>query len=231
MCRPYAGYARELLRAFVRHYEIVYPMCPTIYNVHSLLDLCDDVVRFGTLDNISAFPFEKKLGLLKKDVCGPSNPLVQMVRRHSERVDNDQQIKNPSSKRATVEEEHHCGPLPVNMPSARQFGKLTVNMQNSVSVLRTREPDNCVIINAEVHKIFNILKSDDQASVTVMVRRFSCESDFYTYPCQSRFLGIRKVRDLRMEFELYPFNDVVSKCVCLPLENYFVVLPMRHKIV
>lgn len=41
-------------------------MC--VYNVHSLIHICDDVRKFGGLENFSAFKFENHLGKLKRRI-------------------------------------------------------------------------------------------------------------------------------------------------------------------
>lgn len=44
----YLQYARELLEYFVKHSPAIYGDTFTTYNVHSLLQLKDDVQHFGT---------------------------------------------------------------------------------------------------------------------------------------------------------------------------------------
>ena len=51
------------------------------YNVHSLIHLIDDYTNYGSLDNISCFPFESYLGLLKSVVCSGFKPLQQIAMR------------------------------------------------------------------------------------------------------------------------------------------------------
>ena len=55
------------------------------YNVHNLIHLKEDAVNFkSSLDNISAFPFENHLQILKKLVRKPQNPISQIVKRLDE---------------------------------------------------------------------------------------------------------------------------------------------------
>ena len=56
-----------------------------MYNVHSLLHLCDDVQKYKCLDNISAFPFENYLQTLKRMVRKKSDIVTQVARRISEK--------------------------------------------------------------------------------------------------------------------------------------------------
>jgi len=50
-----------------------------IYNVHNLLHISDDAVKYGSLNNISCFLFESFLGQLKGAVCRLQNPLSQVL--------------------------------------------------------------------------------------------------------------------------------------------------------
>ena len=54
------------LLTFVTHYTKLYGECNVVYNVHNLIYLSDDASRYGTTDTFSAFPFETKLGFIKK---------------------------------------------------------------------------------------------------------------------------------------------------------------------
>lgn len=59
--------AKGLLLAFVnKHCKEVYGLELLVYNVHMLTHICQDVELYGSLDNISAFPFENYLGQIKK---------------------------------------------------------------------------------------------------------------------------------------------------------------------
>uniref|UniRef100_A0A2S2NWN0 Uncharacterized protein n=1 Tax=Schizaphis graminum TaxID=13262 RepID=A0A2S2NWN0_SCHGA len=54
----FINYARDLLKYFVQSFEIIYGKHLISHNVHGLLHIADDYIHFGSLDNISTFPFE-----------------------------------------------------------------------------------------------------------------------------------------------------------------------------
>jgi hypothetical protein len=58
-CQKYAKYAQLLLVSFVEETISLYGEDFIVYNIHSLINLADDVKNYGSLDNFSAFPFEK----------------------------------------------------------------------------------------------------------------------------------------------------------------------------
>jgi len=55
------------------------------YNVHGLLHISDDYEHFGSLDNISAFPFKNYLKSLKKMARKHNKPLQNIVKRFNSR--------------------------------------------------------------------------------------------------------------------------------------------------
>ena len=64
-CGVYCEYANEILRTFVHNALALYGHEMMVYNVHALVHLADDVRRFGSVDEFSAFPFENALCGLK----------------------------------------------------------------------------------------------------------------------------------------------------------------------
>lgn len=68
-------YARKLLVAFVQHYSQLYGSDMVVYNVHNIIHVADDALKYGSLDRVSAFCFENFLRKLVKLVHKPSQPL------------------------------------------------------------------------------------------------------------------------------------------------------------
>lgn len=89
----YNQYAHDLLETFVKHFYQIYGNDMAVYNVHGLVHLAGEARRFGSLDNISAFPFENFLSKLKKMVRKPKFALAQVIRRLSEQMEIQQTSK------------------------------------------------------------------------------------------------------------------------------------------
>lgn len=80
--------ARELLLEFIRDSRQLLGESFIVYNVHCMSHIPDDVQQFqSSLNEISAFPFENHLQIIKKMVKGPCNPLAQVCARLVERVE------------------------------------------------------------------------------------------------------------------------------------------------
>lgn len=104
-------YTEDLLIYFVKNFGIIYGQQFISHNIHNLLHLCNDVRKFGVLDNFSAFPFENFLCTLKNIQRKPEKPLQQLARRYGEQI-----ISRPSknqliSKSFILQKQHCNGPL------------------------------------------------------------------------------------------------------------------------
>ncbi|XP_076621593.1 uncharacterized protein LOC143341998 [Colletes latitarsis] len=77
--------AREMLIQFVNDSSILYGREYSIYNVHNLVHITDDVQNLKySLEELSCFPFENYLGKLISMLRRWNKPLAQVIRRLSE---------------------------------------------------------------------------------------------------------------------------------------------------
>ena len=77
----YLHYAQKLMEYFVRNCQKFYGDIFTVYNIHNLLHLHEDVQYFGcSLNDVSAFKFENHLQMIKKMVKNAKNPIVQVIK-------------------------------------------------------------------------------------------------------------------------------------------------------
>jgi len=74
-------FGKDCLLDFTQKVSHLYSEQFMSYNMHSLIHLADDADEFGSLENISAFPFENYMQELKRMVRSNSNSLVQVIRR------------------------------------------------------------------------------------------------------------------------------------------------------
>jgi hypothetical protein len=83
--RNWYKFADSLLKVFVSKIPVLYTEDFLVYNIHSLVHLTDDAVKFGSLNNINAFPFENFMQVLKRMLREKNRELPQIIRRVSER--------------------------------------------------------------------------------------------------------------------------------------------------
>lgn len=84
VCKSTVLYAGKLLKKFVKMGERILGPQFVVFNIHNLVHLSNDVMRHGSLDAFSAFPFENKLQKLKNLLRKSGKALEQIVRRLSE---------------------------------------------------------------------------------------------------------------------------------------------------
>ena len=80
-------YAQHLLRFFINVCESLYGNFFSIYNVHMLLHIADDRLKYKNLDYCSSFKFENYLGIMKSLINSGFLPLKQLINRIEERKD------------------------------------------------------------------------------------------------------------------------------------------------
>jgi len=144
-CQIHNEYAHSLLVSFVQSASTLYGDDFVVYSMHGLVHLANDVKRYGSLDDFSAFPFENELKNLKQLVRTAGNPLAQCVRCVTEQRRFSSYKKTSVSDHVEPAVEHHSGPGPDGFEDAVQFwklifGKFKVNVKRSPS-------DCCVTIN------------------------------------------------------------------------------------
>jgi hypothetical protein len=101
--------ARRLLEAYSSGCQHIYGNDYTVYNVHSVQHLPDDVEFHNmSLSEIAAFPFENHLGKIKKMVRGPTGLIGQVYRRLAE-MDQVEPVKTGHPKmKATSQLRDSC---------------------------------------------------------------------------------------------------------------------------
>ena len=198
-------HAKQLLRQFVEGFIEIYGKKHVTYNVHVLIHLADEAERFGSLDNISAFPFESHLFVLKKLIKTPNRQLQQIVHRILERRQICQigpaDAVNPKPQFKKM----HCrGPLPIcclNL-STEQYGcVLIAGKRFSIS-----SRDRFVRCGSDVCVIDNILKSKNGEALLV-IRKFSEKKCYFDKPLRSTEFGVCLVSKLKAGHHLCKLKD------------------------
>jgi hypothetical protein len=226
-CHKYADYAQQLFVLFVQHGMELYGQGFLVYNVHSLIHIVDDVRLFGALDNVSAFPFENHMRLLKKSIHQPNMPLQQIIRRMSEK----EQLKSVTviHHGVVLKKVHENGPLPVELQSVSEMKQYRSLRCDSI-IIKTSEGDSVVVlVNGDIVKVQNIVSVGGQ--ILIIYNRFLMKNIFYDYPLSSTDLGIYEVANLSSELQTVHFASVMCKCVHVLSKDkkICICMPLAHK--
>ncbi|KAK4884922.1 hypothetical protein RN001_001193 [Aquatica leii] len=233
-------FAQNLLHIFIHHSkQSLYGKEFTVYNVHLLAHICDDVEIYGSLDNYSAFPFENFLGRLKRLIKSPLNPLQQIHRRLTEisnslaninRTDDQCKIKN----NCILFFEHEQGPLVFSDEYKwhKQYKKIVIKESKmSLSINSYNVADSYVSLknDTKIIEIHNIIQKNN--NVIIVGKAFTEYSSLYTYPINSSDLNIYVLRKLSDVVHVWPISDIGGKCIVYHNTNEhdsFTCFPLIH---
>jgi len=220
--KTYNSYADSLLKCFVYNFAKLYGPEQVSYNIHGLTHLAADALRFGPLDNFSAFRFENHLGFLKRMLNSRNRPLEQIHNRIIER-NRIQPISKTSEQR-------------FQLKFPRAINKLTQSTEKHYSyfarnefTIRTRIGDNaCELTCGTIVKVNSVVQEANE-KISILSRSFLKREKLYTEPSDSTIIGIYKVSDLSNNLTRWNINLVRRKCVLVPIDvNHWACFPLIH---
>lgn len=159
------------------------------YNIHSLIHLPDDCLRFGHLERFSAFPFENFLQTVKRKIKNQNSPLSQFVKRIKEFEMCCNSPKQKSDTRHSIMyNRHYGGVLPQNQLVGNFSEYKQLNHGSWEISLKT--PDNIVYLNdLKVVFIKNLIRLESGEHY-IIGREFKNKSDLYKYPAPSSYIEV-----------------------------------------
>ena len=211
LCCRYNMYANNLLRHFVKESSKLYGAHFITYNVHCLIHLPKDVLRFGPLDNFSCFPFENFLQTLKRLIRCSRNPLAQLVKRLSEASNFCKFPRSKNNSDVIVSKLHKKGPI-IGEIDGKQYQRVHFLSWN----LSIFPPNNCVFLkDGSVLIIENFVEADE--SLKVVGRKFLNKCPFYNNPKNAaKVLNTYSV-STESELRIWPLHEVFCKAFCMHL--------------
>ncbi len=174
----------------------------------------------GVVENFSAFCYENRLKSIKETLKSGYLPLEQIVRRDSERVNREIKIK---SNQNTVQpfKQHND---PCEQENGNHYKQINVN--NVVFTLG--EKNGYFITNDRRVAVLKNIVIRDNNVVLFIGNCFTVYENLYDYPINSSELGIFKVRELNLNREVFPLENILGKCWLLEDGDSFVSIPLVH---
>ncbi|KAJ8018071.1 hypothetical protein HOLleu_44145 [Holothuria leucospilota] len=222
LCLEFTDYVKDLLKVFVQNFGLIYGNQFLVYNVHSVIHLVDDARNYGSLDNVSSFPFENYLGKLKRMVRRPQDPLAQIVRRIYEKEEWDAQ-KLDKSVDNMHRKPHFDGPLPPGYWGYQQFQQY----YGKCFFISCSQGNNCFRVNDNIVLVKNILLSNDGETI-IVCSKFAWKEPFYTHPLPSSRLETYAVGQLSEQLLVVDVSLLTQKFVLLPFKDSFVAVTQLH---
>jgi len=195
--KNYAKQFNDIARSYLKKYFLLLPQFygqeSQVLNAHYLLHLADDVRLNYTLNDISAFPFENQLGLMRKLLRTANKPLAQICRRiHEQNIINKKAVIPPILNIVKQKK----------LPDNRQ---LLLKLQYRNFSITTKQPNNIFMLNNDtIIKIVSLgyyCASEDDVKITGV--HWMKKKPIFQYPTSSS--------DLYMwQLEAKPSEDVVK---------------------
>jgi len=229
----YIDYANSLLESFIMSFINLYGEQYVSHNIHALVHLSDDTKRFGSLDNISAFPFENFMQPIKKDIRSGHKPLQQLMRRYGER----RAFKFKSQIETCQQHgpiKAHCKvknrPLLPEISYPQYTGWQLLNFK-----IKINDADCCVKVKSgQMVSIENIATLTKTGEIVIIGRAYNSLKDLFLSPCKSTLLNIYEASELG-QLQFWPIKEVLEKLVRLPTgsnldehQQSSVIMPFLH---
>lgn len=184
-------YAHELLKYFVKTFQIIYDKTFMSHNFPNLLHICDDVKKYGHLDVFSAFRFENYMGILKRKLRRNHKPLQQLARRYAEieAQAGVNRIKTISRKR--LKYSHFRGPLSDEINNiVKQYEVIELK---SFSIDCSTPKNNCVLLkNGSAFYVMNIVECKNR-NIFLIGKNLLSTGNLYDAPIKSSDLNVKLI--------------------------------------
>lgn len=222
-------YAEDLLKYFVKNFQTLYGVQFMSHNVHNLLHLCDEVRKFGSLGNFSAFPFENFMIQIKKVLRKFEKPLQQLARRYGEQKITSAQSTNSSFLDIlSLKKKHHDSPLLLNAGKIDQ-SQYKILKTNSFNLNCDDKRNNCFLLeDNSVIIALNIVQLENN-DIYIIGRKCKILKGLYDQPRSSKLLDIYIIHDvINSALSWWPVSSINKKMWRVQLAEIDYVIPVRH---
>lgn len=205
--------AQLMFEKYIEEYKNIYGTEYVTSNVHNLEHIVNDVVRFGSLQTISAYPFENCLYQIKNMIRHGNNSLQQVANRMYEQNNPPKQCKEPEKHFPSVKITRGKVQCQINESFILNDG-----FRNSWFL--TKEKDIVRMITA---------KSNSKGCISIHGRPVKFKQNFFEIPVYSSLLhiymgDISNLHDLKV-FEV---DNIFCKLVAIPYREQVVFIPLQH---
>ena len=195
-------YAKSLLVKVSHGFSHLYGPEFLVYNVHNLIHLADDALKFGNLNNVSCFPFENYMQQLKRLVRGNKHFIQQIVHRIKEQDNFD--LSNNAQYRLKS-----CDKMYNNWVVSTSLGNNCFKLKN----------DKIVIL-------VSIQSSSEERLHIIKCKAFVSLENLKNYPCTSSKLGIFYASSKFSDLFDCLFKDILCKYIAMPESQGYILIPM-----
>lgn len=223
--------ARTLFAEYCADFQNIYGNYSVVSNIHNIIHIVDDVERFGSLSDISTYPFENYLREIKFRTQPSKLPLEQITRRIIELSTN---VKREPFTSIQIGRKMYTPQLKyefkVNGNPVYRHIRLTPNV-----FLSTRRIGDRWFLSKQSDELDRIVQMEYCffQSDRFLIYGFELKeaNDFFTQPYSSHFTNIYSSKSLDVsDGSYYQVDQIKAKMMCISTQNEFVFIPLLHSI-
>lgn len=216
--------ARDLLMKFVKRCKAIYSKAFTVYTIHCLLHLVDEVEKFGGLESFGAFRFENHQRHIRKLIRGTRAPLQQLWYRLKERellVTEDVMVSGIVTGRRVD---------PPSGPDCGLDGDHYADVRLNGSLLNLKKNNRYIVLeNKSIVRCENFV--DTPSGLFIIGREYTTYTDAYKTPTiTSRDVGISVVRGLSAQHLPYSIDRVSGKALVFTHSGKTYAMELLHTV-
>lgn len=226
--------ADEWLNRYIEGCVNIYGIHSITSNFHNLTHVFDDVKLFGSLQNMSTYPFENRLNFLKLRLKQPNLPLEQITRRLvelSEDYDNLYyfDVSNTPEKdrvpylKFPFEPEHVQFSNPIYHKEL--YKEISIGSDYTLSAKRKCDSWFLTFSNEIVQFEFS---GYTDTKLIIYGKVIVEKTNFFTYPCSSMYLNIFESNGITENLTSFKLENIKAKMISLPSKGNFVFIPLLH---
>jgi len=207
--------AEELISQFVKDYDSLVGYNDTVYCVHSLLHICEDVkLTKLPLDDFSCYSFENAWGGLKNLLKSPKLPAAQLTKRLRER---ECYFK--------MYEKFYDAPQAVLHKGVVKRLKFKY-----LEIVPKTKGDSFVMQSGQ-HRVFKVInvRVKQNSCFDLECLEYSVLRPFFNKPIDSSGLGIFEVKPSTSKVTIC-LTSVLCKVYLIPYKDRFVAMPALHSL-
>lgn len=209
--------ANTLLQSFVQNFEYMYDVSFISYNVHNLIHLAACCLMYGPADNFSAFPFETKLGQIKRLVKHGRKSLQQVVNRLTESMNFKLNTKPLTPYKLSKNVKN------TESYSEVYYPQFTFNSTDKNKWFLTK--------NNHIVEFHSVSLAKTTKKPIILGRKLKTASDFFELPIKSSALNIYMSTGNEFDaMDFYTIENVKCKLFCLKMDENLVFMPMNKTV-
>lgn len=218
--------ARKLFSSYCNNFVKIYGRNEVVSNVHNISHICDDVDEFGTLTDISTYPFENFLHDIKLHIQPSNTPIQQISRRLAERsLDKENEQFNFELKR--LERASWVPTVKYVYKQSNEYFYKFIQITPNVSLSVRKIGDKWFLTkNGDIveMKYVSVIRN----SFIIHGMPIANKTDFFTRPYSSHKSDIYVSKGEKGQEKIYECHEIKAKMVCFSYDNSYVFIPLLH---